>query len=85
LAFSPGGAAFKPLTLNAADAQLLEARRFNVEDIARLFRVPVSLLVILLQAQCHSLLLKRRALSFVQHSLRPLLERLEQSLSGFVA
>jgi len=39
-----GGAAFKPLSLNAADAQLIESRKFNVEDIARIFRVPLSLL-----------------------------------------
>jgi len=38
-----GGAAFKPLSLNASDAQLIEVRKFNVEDIARIFRVPLLL------------------------------------------
>ena len=79
-----GGAAFKPLTLNAADAQLLEARRFNVEDIARLFRVPVSLLGHPVAGAMSFASVEAQNLSFVQHSLRPLLERLEQSLSALL-
>jgi HK97 family phage portal protein len=76
-----GGAAFKPLTLNAADAQLLEARRFNVEDIARIFRCPISLLGHPVAGAMSFASVEAQNLSFVQHSLRPLLERLEQALS----
>ena len=79
-----GGAAFKPLTLNAADAQLLEARRFNVEDIARLFRVPISLLGHPVSGAMSFASVEAQNLSFVQLSLRPLLERLEQSLSNLL-
>jgi HK97 family phage portal protein len=76
-----GGAAFKPLQLNAADAQLIEVRRFNVEDIARIFRVPLSLLGHPSQGAMSYASVEAQNLSFVQHSLRPLLERLEQALS----
>jgi hypothetical protein len=76
-----GGAAFKPLQLNAADAQLIEVRRFNVEDIARIFRVPLSLLGHPTQGAMSYASVEAQNLSFVQHSLRPLLERLEQALS----
>jgi HK97 family phage portal protein len=76
-----GGASFKPLTLNAADAQLLEVRRFGVEEIARLFRVPVSLLGHPVAGAMSFASVEAQNLSFVQHSLRPLLERIEQSLS----
>ena len=79
-----GGAAFKPLTINAQDAQLLEARKFNVEDIARLFRCPVSLLGHPVAGAMSFASVEAQNLSFVQHSLRPLLERLEQSLSGLL-
>ncbi len=79
-----GGATFRPLTLNAADAQLLEARRFNVEDIARLFRVPLSLLGHPVAGSMSFASVEAQNLSFVQHSLRPLLERLEQALSGLL-
>jgi HK97 family phage portal protein len=76
-----GGAAFKPLTLNAADAQLLEVRRFGVEEIARLFRVPISLLGHPVAGAMSFASVEAQNLSFVQHSLRPLLERIEQALS----
>ena len=76
-----GGASFKPLTLNAADAQLLEVRRFGVEEIARIFRVPISLLGHPVAGAMSFASVEAQNLSFVQHSLRPLLERLEQALS----
>ena len=76
-----GGGTFKPLQLNAQDAQLLDTRRFNVEDIARLFRVPVSLLGHPVAGAMSFASVEAQNLSFVQHSLRPLLERIEQALS----
>ena len=76
-----GGAKFSPLTLNAADAQLLEVRRFGVEEIARLFRVPVSLLGHPVAGAMSFASVEAQNLSFVQHSLRPLLERIEQAFS----
>lgn len=76
-----GGATFKPLQLNAADAQLLEVRRFGVEEIARLFRVPVSLLGHPVAGAMSFASVEAQNLSFVQHSLRPLLERIEQAFS----
>lgn len=79
-----GGAAFKPLTLNASDAQLLEARRFGVEEIGRIFRCPISLLGHPVSGAMSFASVEAQNLSFVQHSLRPLLERLEQSLSNLL-
>tara|TARA_R110002126_G_scaffold21862_2_gene78677 strand:+ start:16 stop:1674 length:1659 start_codon:yes stop_codon:yes gene_type:complete len=76
-----GGASFKPLQLNAQDAQLLDSRRFGVEEIARLFRVPISLLGHPVAGAMSFASVEAQNLSFVQHSLRPLLERLEQALS----
>ncbi len=34
------GADFQPLSMNLVDAQWLESRRFSVEEVARIFRVP---------------------------------------------
>jgi len=79
-----GGASFKPLQLNAQDAQLLDTRKFNVEEIARIFRVPISLLGHPVSGAMSFASVEAQNLSFVQHSLRPLLERLEQSLSGLL-
>jgi HK97 family phage portal protein len=79
-----GGAIFKPLTLNASDAQLLDSRRFGVEEIARLFRCPISLLGHPVAGAMSFASVEAQNLSFVQHSLRPLLERLEQSFSNLL-
>jgi HK97 family phage portal protein len=76
-----GGASFKPLQINANDAQLLDTRRFSVEEIARIFRVPLSLLGHPVAGAMSFASVEAQNLSFVQHSLRPILERIEQSLS----
>jgi HK97 family phage portal protein len=36
----PGEASWSPITLTSVDAQFLELRKFAIEEIARLFRVP---------------------------------------------
>ena len=76
-----GGASFSPLSINAQDAQLLDTRRFSVEEIARIFRVPLSLLGHPVAGAMSFASVEAQNLSFVQHSLRPILERIEQSLS----
>ena len=76
-----GGAAFRPLSINAQDAQLLDTRRFSVEEIARIFRVPLSLLGHPVAGAMSFASVEAQNLSFVQHSLRPILERIEQALS----
>lgn len=81
LAVLTGGASFKPLTINAQDAQLLDTRRFSVEEIARIFRVPLSLLGHPVAGAMSFASVEAQNLSFVQHSLRPILERIEQYLS----
>lgn len=79
-----GGASFKPLALNAQDAQLLDTRRFGLEEVARLFRVPISLLGHPVAGAMSFASVEAQNLSFVQHSLRPLLERIEQALSSLL-
>ena len=76
-----GGGSFRPLSINASDAQLLEARKFGVEEIARIFNVPISLLGHPVAGAMSFASVEAQNLSFVQHSLRPLLERIEQALS----
>ena len=38
------GVEFQPLSMSLEDAEWIEARRFSVEEIARLFRVPLAML-----------------------------------------
>jgi len=79
-----GGASFSPLTINAQDAQLLDTRRFSVEEIARIYRVPLALLGHPVAGAMSFASVEAQNLSFVQYSLRPILERIEQSLSSLL-
>ncbi|CAB4215040.1 COG4695 Phage-related protein [uncultured Caudovirales phage] len=74
------GAEFKPIMINAQDAQLLETRRFNVEEIARLYRVPVHKLGHPVAGAMSFASVEAQNLSFVVDSLRTLVERVEQAV-----
>jgi HK97 family phage portal protein len=76
-----GGASFQPLQINAQDAQLLDTRRFSVEEIARIYRIPLALLGHPVAGAMSFASVEAQNLSFVQYSLRPILERIEQALS----
>lgn len=74
-----GGAQWKPLTLSPADVQLLETLRFSVRDIARLFRVPAWLIGD--DATMSYASTEQEMLSFVTHSVRPWLVRIEEAFA----
>jgi HK97 family phage portal protein len=44
VAILPNGLDWKPITITAQDAQLIEQLRYSVEDVARVFRVPTFML-----------------------------------------
>lgn len=73
-----GGAKFNPITLNNKDSQFLEARRYQKEDIAMIFRVPLHMLNDLTKANYNSL--EQLSLGFVIYSLTPTLVRIEQCM-----
>lgn len=64
-----------PLT----DAQFLESRRFQVAEIARIYRVPPHLIQDLDRATFNNI--EHMSLDFVVHSLRPWLVRWEQAIA----
>ena len=74
-----GGATFKPTSVNNDHAQFLESRRFAVEEIARLFNIPLSMMGIPGTQSYASV--EQNAIQFVTHTLRPYLEKLEWSYS----
>lgn len=70
-----GNMAFQPITVNPADAQLLETRQFNVIDICRFFGVsPVKAFD--LSKSSYSTV-EATNLSFLTDTLSPLLEKIE--------
>lgn len=79
IAVLDSGMKFTPFAINNEEGQWLESRRFGVEDIARIFRVPPHMLADLSRANYSNVDALDRA--FVQHSLTPWLTNIEQACS----
>jgi HK97 family phage portal protein len=74
-----GGASYKQTTVPNDAAQFLESRRFSVEEIARAFNIPLSMMGVP-GAQSYAST-EQNAIQFVVHTLRPYIEKLEWSYS----
>lgn len=72
------GAAFTPFALSSTDAQFLELRRFQIEEIARAFNIPAPMLGDLSRATWANLESKHR--EFWGTTLEPWLLALEAAL-----
>jgi HK97 family phage portal protein len=68
---------FHPISINPNDAQFLDTRKFQVQEIARIFRVPLSMLGDLERATYNNA--EQLSLDFVKFSLTPWLTRFEQA------
>jgi len=75
------GMEIKPLSLNAADAQLLETRKFQVEDIARAFGVPPMMIGQVEKTTSFGSGVEHMSLGFLTYTLGPHLRRWEQELN----
>lgn len=71
----------KEISLSAQDAQLLEARKFQVVDIARAFGVPPHMIGETTGSSAVGAGYEQQARDFVMHTLRLHLKRLEQELN----
>jgi HK97 family phage portal protein len=72
------GMKFTPISINPQEAQFLETRKFQIEEIARIFRVPVHLIGDLEHATYSNI--EEQSLEFVQYTLQPWLIRWEQAM-----
>lgn len=73
-----GGAEFEPFTLNSTDAQFLENRRFQIEEIVRAFNIPAPMFGDLTRATWSNSEQKGR--EFLSYTLEPWLRGLEGAL-----
>ncbi|MGB3831210.1 MAG: phage portal protein [Mesorhizobium sp.] len=73
------GGVFNPLTFKSTDAQFLELRRFQIEEIARAFRVPLGLLYEMTRQTWSNM--EQATREFLIFSLEPWLRSLESCLS----
>lgn len=82
LAILTDGGEFKPLSLNMEDAQLLETRRFQTEDIARIFGVPPHMIGALDKTTSWGSGIEQQAIGFITYSLQPHLTAFEQEIEA---
>lgn len=72
------GMKYTPISIPNNEAQFLETRKFQVEEIARLYRVPLHMIGDLEHATFSNI--EQQSLEFVKYTLDPWLIRWEQSL-----
>lgn len=76
-----GGIQAKPLSISPVDAQLIEARKFQVIDIARAFGVPPFMIGENEKTSSWGSGIEQQSLGFVKYTLQPHLRRMEQELN----
>lgn len=72
------GLKFTPISISPADSQLLETRKFTVEEICRIFRVPPHLVQDLTKTSYNSA--EQMSQEFVFYTLLPWCVRFEQAM-----
>ena len=73
------GMTFKTIGIPPDQAQFLETRKFQTEEICRIFRIPPHLVADLSKATFSNI--EHQSISFVVHTIRPWLVRLEQAIN----
>ena len=76
-----GGTKWEQLTIDPEDAQMLESRSFSVEEIARIFGVPPSMIGHTEKSTSWGTGIEQQALGFQKFTLRRRLKRIEQALA----
>ena len=72
-----GGAKFTKTTVDNDSAQFLESRRFAIEEIARIFRVPPAMLGHNSAGAMSYASVEMNGINFVTHTLRPYISKIE--------
>lgn len=76
-----GGAKVHELTMNAEDAQLIDTRRFQVEDIGRIFGVPPHMIGHTSSSTSWGTGIEQMSIGFVKYTLQRHLVKFEQEIN----
>ena len=76
-----GGMKWNSVSMAPKDAQLIESRKFEVEEIARIYRVPLNLLQSTEKSTSWGSGIEQQNIGFVEYTLRPWLVRIEEALN----
>lgn len=72
------GLKWQPVAMSNEDSQFLESRRFSVEEVARIFRLPPHMIADLSHATFSNI--EHQSISFLQHTIMPWLSRWESAI-----
>lgn len=75
-----GGLDWKQFTVNPVDAQLIESKNFQIEDICRIYRVPQHLVNKLDRSTNNNI--EEQALEFVMYTMLPYFKRFEECMNA---
>lgn len=78
------GAKYQQLSLPPQDAQFVETRRFQIEEVARIFGIPPHMLGETAKSTSWGTGLEEQTLGFLTYTLRPWLTRFEQRISKII-
>jgi len=73
-----GGLKYSAISISPKDSQFIEARKYQIEDIARIYRVPPHLLADLSKATFSNI--EQQSLDFIAYSMLPWFTRWEQAI-----
>lgn len=79
-----GGAEIHQMTIPPQHAQFLETRRFQVEEVARIYRVPPHMIAANERQSTTGTSIEHQQIAFAQHTMGPHLRRLEAAFERFV-
>ena len=72
------GMKYTPISISPNEAQFLETRKFQIDEIARIFRVPPHMIGDLEKSSFNNI--EQQSLEFVKYTLDPWVSRWEQSM-----
>ncbi len=75
-----GGMKWSQITINPVDAQLLESKYFQIEDICRIYRVPQHLVNKLDRSTYSNI--EHMSLEFVMYTMLPIFKRFEDNINA---
>lgn len=73
------GMEFSPISMDADKSQFMESRRFQIQEIARTYRVPLHMIGDLERSTNNNI--EQQSIEFVVYTLGPWLRRIEQSIT----
>ncbi len=72
------GLTYRPISISPSDSQFLETRKFQINEIARIFRIPPHMLADLEKSSFSNI--EQQSLEFVKFTMAPWIARWEQSI-----